>query len=112
MKFLIGLLVAAKMYAALPEQQANNIANAIYFVEGAGKTRHPYGIKSINTRGNANVARKICITTIQNTHNRWLAENKPIPFLDYLANRYCPMTVDPAGNKNWKRNIRKFVGEI
>lgn len=112
MKLLICFLVAVKVQAALPVHQVNKLANAIYFVEGGGKSRHPYGIKSINTHGNAFVARKICITTIQNTHTRWLNENKPIAFLDYLANRYCPIEADRTGNRYWKINIRKFVKEI
>lgn len=26
-----------------------------------------------------------------------------------LADRYCPPSVDPAGNRNWKRNIHKLI---
>ena len=109
---MICLLVAVRVNAALPAKQVNNLANAIYVVEGGAKTAHPYGIKSINTRGNKFFARKICIITIQNTHDRWLNENKPIACLDYLANRYCPMELDPTGNKNWKRNIRKRIQDF
>ena len=88
---------------------AERIADAIYVIEGGKKTKYPYGIKSINTKGNVIVARKICINTINNTHKRWIAANKPNDFLDFLADRYCPSTCDKQGNKNWKANIRKLI---
>lgn len=113
MKYIVCfLLVCWRANADLPEKQANQIADAIYIIEGGKKTKYPYGIKSINTRGNSIKARRICINTIQNTHCRWLKENKPISFLDYLAQRYCPISVDADGHKRWKTNIRKFVAEI
>jgi len=30
-------------------------------------------------------------------------------FLDYLADKYCPPSVDKQGNINWKKNIHKLV---
>ena len=85
------------------------IADAIYVIEGGKKTKYPYGVKSVNTRGNRSKARIVCINTIVNTHKRWIADNKPIHFLDYLANRYCPPSVDRVGNARWKKNIKKYV---
>lgn len=108
----ICLLLACRVHAALNDTEANRLADAIYVIEGGSKTKHPYGIKSVKTSGNKIKARKICIRTIQNTHNRWLQENKPNNFLDYLANRYCPVVSDASGNARWKKNIRKFVNEI
>ena len=87
----------------------NKLADAIYVIEGGNKTKYPYGIVSIDTKGNRAKARKICINTIQNTYKRWIAANKPIDFLDYLANRYCPPNIDKLGNQRWKVNIRKFT---
>ncbi len=26
-------------------------------------------------------------------------------FIDFLGDRYCPASVDPVGNKNWKKNV-------
>jgi hypothetical protein len=26
-------------------------------------------------------------------------------FVNYLANKYCPVSVDPEGNENWKKNV-------
>lgn len=111
-KIVICLFLACRVNAALPDVQANKLANAIYVVEGGNKTKHPYGIKSVKTGGNKLKARRICIRTIQNTHNKWLKENKPNNFLDYLANKYCPVASDEIGNLHWRRNIRKFVNEI
>jgi len=28
-----------------------------------------------------------------------------------LADKYCPRSADPIGNKNWKVNIRRLVKE-
>ena len=113
MKLLvICILITFKANAALQEVSVNKIADAIYTIEGGNKTKYPYGVKSVKTHGNKNKARNICIRTIQNTHNRWLQENKPINFLDYLANRYCPVQSDSSGNHFWRTNIRKFVKEI
>jgi len=91
--------------AALPASEANRIADAIFKVEGGHKTRHPYGVLSVQTSN----PRKVCITTIQNTHNRWLKAGKPSPFILFLADRYCPPSSDPVGNRNWKRNIQHLL---
>jgi hypothetical protein len=88
---------------------AHKLADAIYIVEGGNYTKYPYGVKSIATKGNRAKARRICINTIRNTYKRWIAENKPYNFLDYLADRYCPAAADSVGNRRWKANIRKFA---
>lgn len=111
--FALSLLMACNVYAALNEKQANQLADAIYVVEGGSKTKHPYGIKSVKTKD----PRAVCIKTIQNNHNRWLKANKPGKFLDFLANRYCPvagknLTIsEKKCNKNWLPNLKKVLGE-
>lgn len=105
---LIGFLVSVNVSIA-KGYDTEKLADAIYVIEGGKKTKYPYGIKSINTKGNAAKARQICINTIRNTHKRWIAANKPNKFLDYLADRYCPPSVDKVGNQRWKVNIRKFA---
>lgn len=102
-------LILAYRLSASNTIDVERIADAIYLIEGGKKTKYPYGVKSVNTRGNKAKARNICINTIVNTHKRWIDDNKPIHFLDYLANRYCPPTVDRVGNRRWKTNIRKYV---
>jgi len=111
MKIALICIFSFCVQIAASDIDANKIADAIYIIEGGKKTKYPYGVKSVNTRGNRAKARIVCINTIRNTHKRWIADNKPIDFLDYLANRYCPPSVDRVGNARWKRNIRKFAIE-
>jgi len=53
--------------------------------------------------------------TIVKNHQRWKNAGRPGDFIDFLADRYCPVAADPEGNKNWKRNVRywfeKFKGD-
>lgn len=111
MKIALICIFSFCVQIAASDIDAEKIANAIYIIEGGKKTKYPYGVKSVATKGNKAKARKICINTIRNTHKRWIADNKPIDFLDYLANRYCPPSVDSIGNARWKVNIRKFAIE-
>ena len=85
------------------------MVDAIWRVEGGAKTKHPYGIKSIDTRGDADAARRICTNTVRNNWRRWESAGKPGAFLDFLADRYCPPSVDAKGNFNWKRNIKLIL---
>ena len=87
---------------------ADRIADAIYRVEGGAKAKVPYGILSIPVRDEAH-ARRICLNTIKNNHKRWIAAGKPGDYLDFLADRYCPPSADPKGNRNWKKNIKKLA---
>lgn len=111
-KYLVLTICAAVSLNAAPfekltDADAERIANAIYVIEGGNKTKFPYGIKSIDTKGDVVVARKICLNTIRNNHKRWLKANKNGSFINFLANRYCPASVDPKGNRNWKANIAR-----
>ena len=100
--FSLALFASIRcVQAALPTSEANRIADAIFRVEGGHKTKHPYGILSVQTSN----PRKVCLNTIQHTHNRWLKAGKPSSFLIFLADRYCPPSADPVGNRNWRRNI-------
>lgn len=110
MKTLIfGLIIAASSYAAdLTEQHVDRIANGIYQIEGGDKAKAPYGILSVKVRDKRH-ARSICEQTIRNNWTRWIKAGKPGAFLDYLADRYCPKSADPKGNRNWKSNIRKVT---
>lgn len=103
----ILLSVIAAAGQALNENDANRIADAIYLAEGGPKARVPYGILSMKVRDKSH-ARQICLNTIQNNYRRWKTSGSKEPFLDFLANRYCPPT-DSVGNKNWKRNVRAFL---
>jgi len=102
-------LFASSAFGALPNHYVQKLADVIYRIEGGSKTHHPYGIKSIKTNGDVAKARQICINTIVNTHKRWIASGRKIHFVDYLANRYCPVKTDKRGNSNWKRNVHRLM---
>lgn len=106
---LILIAVASPAFARLPDAEASKIVDAIYRVEGGAKAKAPYGILSIPVRDAAH-ARRICTNTVQNNHDRWIKAGQPGEYLDFLADRYCPASADPKGNRNWKRNIRAILG--
>ena len=91
-------------YAAgtMSDEMANKMADAIFKVENSKS--HPYGIM-IKTSD----PRRVCINTIKNNYVRWQNAGSPGEYVDYLADKYCPKSSDPVGNKNWKKNIRKFL---
>ena len=113
MKHALLLVAAAVCSAAvvrceLPKADADRIVAAIYQVEGGSKARVPYGILSVRVASREE-ARRVCYRTVQNNHTRWLKAGRPGSFLHYLANRYCPPSADPRGNRNWKANIGALV---
>lgn len=81
------------------------LADAIYKIEGGSKTRYPYGIMSVKTSD----PRRVCINTCRNTYQRWLKAGRPGCYLNFLADRYCPPSADPTGNKNWKKNVHAVL---
>ena len=104
MKTLLFLLLGGSALAATDDQ----IANAIYRLEGGSKAKAPYGILSVKV-SSPEQARRICLNTIANSRKRWLKAGRPGDELDFLADRYCPRSADPIGNKNWKANIKRLV---
>lgn len=50
--------------------------------------------------------------TIVKNRQRWNGARRPGDFIDFLADRYCPASVDPVGNRNFKRNVRYFFGKF
>lgn len=105
----LTLIAVSCSGATLAVQDQNRIADAIYRVEGGAKARKPYGILSVNVKTELE-ARKVCINTINNNFARWQKQTAQSNFLDFLANRYCPPSVDRVGNRNWKRNIKSILG--
>lgn len=101
---LVALFLSCSAVAATDEQ----IADSIWKLEGGAKAKAPYGILSMKVRDAAH-ARKICLNTIRNSRTRWIKAGRPGDELDFLANRYCPPSADPVGNRNWKRNIHKLT---
>lgn len=82
-----------------------NLANAIYIAEGSVK--YPYGIKSIDTGGDAVYARKICINTIRNNIKRYNKSSREVDYITFLGSRYCPVSAHEL-NKNWVSNVKKI----
>jgi hypothetical protein len=95
--------------SVLTTNQVAKISSAIWKLEGGANTKFPYGIKSIDVKGDAPRAKRICENTIRNNFARWNKTKKHIDFLTYLANVYCPSAADPVGNRNWIRNIHKLT---
>ena len=88
----------------------DQIADAIFKAENSKK--YPYGIKSVDTKGDEAYARKICLNTIRNNRVRFTKQTKYTDYLEFLASRYCPIGApdDPTGlNVNWLKNVRYFL---
>ena len=86
----------------------DRVISAIYRVEGGAKTKYPYGIKSVKVSGTAE-AKRVCQNTVRNNWKRWERAGRPGDYLDFLADRYCPPSVDPQGNFRWKNNIHQIL---
>jgi hypothetical protein len=115
--FCLILLISfsSQVYGAekLNPEIVNRLAAAIYKAEGGDKTKYPYGIKSINTFGDKDKAKKICINTINNNWIRYNNQSKYTNYIEFLGSRYCPIGAnnDPKGlNKNWVSNVKKLSG--
>jgi hypothetical protein len=105
----IILTASSALGAGLSSTTVNRLADAIYRVEGGARAKAPYGILSIKV-SSTDEARRICINTIRNNHSRWIRAGRPGEYLDFLADRYCPPSADPRGNRNWKKNVRSISG--
>jgi hypothetical protein len=105
---LAQAVLAARGRSLLADTLDGKIADAIYRIEGGSKARVPYGILSVPVKDEAD-ARRICLNTIRNNRERWRKAGQPGDYLDFLADRYCPPSVDKQGNLNWKKNIRKIL---
>ena len=98
----------SREWAGLPEAKVNQMADAIYKAEGGKKARKPYGVLSIKVSNEAE-ARKVCINSIRNNYKRWQKAGCPGGFVDFMADRWCPASADPAGNRNWKKNVARLI---
>ena len=100
---IIGLLLFASQGYAQPDWTDAEIADAIYRAENSVK--FPYGIKSIDTKGNKKYARKICLNSIRNARKRWIKAGQPEDFITYMGRRFSPPNINP----NWVRLVRYFL---
>jgi hypothetical protein len=119
MKFLLIiilillLLVIVSGANASADYSDTDIVNAIYQAENSEK--YPYGIKSIDTHGDKEYARKICFNTVRNQRQRHADGNCPDTlrgvehdYLTCLWHRYCPPSAHNL-NKNWLKNVLYFL---
>jgi len=107
----VGVMVATVAIAAVPEDYAARLADAIYLAEGGAKASRPYGIMA-KRRLTEQEARRWCLNTIRSNWKRWEQAGKPGDFVDSLAQRYAPVGAanDPRGlNKNWPRNVKRLM---
>ncbi len=95
------------------EIQWDNFSNE-QIVEAIGKAensiKYPYGIKSIDTKGNKEYARKICLNSVRNGRIRWEKAGQPYDLIIYIGLRYCPPTAHKL-NSNWVRNVKFFLNK-
>ena len=81
-------------------------------VEAIGKAensiKYPYGIKSIDTKGNKEYARRICLNSVRNGRARWVKADRPEDLIVYISLRYCPPTAHRL-NSNWVKNVKGFL---
>lgn len=113
---LIGVVICFAIFcvivvwAGADNWTDTEIADAIYKTEGGAKAKVPYGILSVKVKNEAE-ARRVCLNTIRNQRKRHASHQCGKEFLDCLSDRYCPPSVDPKGNKAWKRNMRYFLAK-
>ena len=108
--FLILFIYNVGDAQTLNTNDSNTIVNAIWRIEGGSHTKYPYGVRSIETRGDVNKARRICMQSVSNNWIRFQHQNKQIDFISFMAVRWVPVASDPIGNKNWINNAHKILG--
>ena len=108
--FAVAFLIA---YAAWGAETYENYSNA-QIVEAIGKAENsvkfPYGIKSIPTYGNKELARKYCFNSVRNGRARWIKAGRPYDLIVFIGLRYCPPTAHKF-NSNWVRNVKYFLNK-
>ena len=109
---LAGLLCLASSCDMLPIPAAHaeeisysdeQIAQAIKKTENSRK--YPYGVKSINTRGDERLAHNICLNSIRNAKKRYFKAGMPGDFIAFMGLRYSPPNINP----NWVRLVHHFL---
>lgn len=86
------------------------LVNSIYLAEGGKNTKFPYGIKSVKCDGEKD-CRQVCLNTVQNNYKRWLASDQKKTYLEFLRDRYAPLS-DSQLNNNWLKNVKYLMEKI
>ena len=79
------------------------LCDAIFLAEGGDRATYLYGIRSVEYKDKAE-AREICLRTVKNNRSRYAQIREQLPFLEFLASRYCPVD-----KKNWLKNVLYFL---
>mgnify|MGYP001608057802 CR=1 FL=1 len=110
MTFLVASL-AASLARGEEAWTDTQIVEAIGRAENS--KRYPYGIKSINTKGDIAYARKICLNSVHNGRKRWERAGRPCDFIEFISRRYCPINApdDNGTNRFWARNVKYFLAK-
>lgn len=117
MRFIIIFLLMTNLaYGEIDYMSIDNevIVNAIYKAEGGANTKYPYGIVSIDTKGNVEYARKLCFNTVRNNKVRFRNQSKYCDYIEFLGSRYAPVGAsnDPTNlNVNWVKNVKYFINK-
>lgn len=123
--WLVGVIVLTILIMSLAlmvhQARADEIAWESFsnnqIVEAIGKAenskKYPYGVKSINTKGNKKYARKICFNSVRNGRRHWIKAGKPYDLIVFIGKRYCPLNIKGEYylNKNWVRNVKFFLAK-
>ena len=107
---IVLLLLSLTANAAMPRCLDAKMADAIFKAEGGSKTKWLYGVKSVRVN-NGHEARKVTMMSVRNNWSRWEQAGKPGKFIPFMAARWCPVSVDSVGNRNWTRNVTKLMGK-
>lgn len=104
---LLILILGMANQAKAETYDANQIADAIYRIEGGESAKKAYGILSVSCKDEAD-CRKVCLNTIENNFVRWQLNGSEGDFLAFLASRYAPVEAHPL-NRNWLPNLRSVL---
>ena len=54
--------------------------------------------------------RQVCKNTVLHAWRAYRGNRSDLKgFITFLANRYCPYSVDPVGNRNWIKNMEVLL---
>lgn len=107
---VVGLVLSPTVDAALSSKEEKFVArfvDAIYLAEGGVRTRYPYGVKSQRTHSVAH-ARSVAEISVRRALIRHHGHSGH-DFVECFAEKWCPPSADPVGNRNLKRNLRKMM---
>ena len=109
----IVILLGSCMIAYAETYAIDEIVEAIGKAENgkdwqAKEVKYPYGIKSIDTKGDVEYAKQICKNSVVNNYKRWIKAGKLKGFLEFMRDRFCPLS-DSKLNQYWVDNVKFWL---